>query len=216
MEQRDLRRIVAQGESLTIEFKRKVAHPDKIVRELVAFANTQGGQLFIGVGDEGTIPGVKFPEDEIFALEKAVKELCKPHLPYTIERVPLNAKATVVIFIIPKSDKRPHYAKETVDQKYGQTYVRYKDKSVQASREMREIISRQRREKDIKFTFGEKEQTLMNYLAQHEYINITKFRTIAKLNKYVASKTLILLVLANVLTIQPTEKGDIYRAKNIS
>lgn len=216
MELRDLRNVVAQGESTSVEFKRKVAHPEKIVRELVAFANTNGGQLLIGVGDEGTIPGVKFPEDEIFSLEKTIAELCRPSLNYSIEKIPLNEKATVVVFSIPKSDQRPHYVKESVDSKLGKTYVRYNDKSVKASREMREIISRQKRKKDIRFNFGEKEKILMSYLDEHKQISLPEFRAIAKLNKYVASKTLIILVLANVLSIQPTEKGDIYRLKNIS
>ena len=216
MELRDLRRTVAQGESLTVEFKRKVAHPDKIERELVAIANTHGGELLIGVSDDGSMPGVKFPEDEIFVLEKAIKSLCRPALPYTIEQVPLNEKTTIVIFKIPKSDKRPHYVKESADARHGQTYVRHEDKSVQASREMREIIARQKKAKDIHFNFGEKEKILMSYLERHKQITLSEFRSIAKINKFKASKTLIILVLANIIAIQPTEKGDIYKAKNIS
>ncbi|MEQ8573732.1 MAG: ATP-binding protein, partial [Fulvivirga sp.] len=47
----ELKRLVSQGESETLEFKRKVAHPEKIVKEIVAFANTKGGKLLIGVSD---------------------------------------------------------------------------------------------------------------------------------------------------------------------
>ena len=36
MELSRARKLIAQGEGETIEFKRKVAHPDKIVKELVA------------------------------------------------------------------------------------------------------------------------------------------------------------------------------------
>ena len=57
-----LRRLVSQGEGQHLEFKRKASFPEKIVRELIAFANTEGGTLLIGVDDDKSIPGVKFPE----------------------------------------------------------------------------------------------------------------------------------------------------------
>ncbi len=210
----DLRKLVAQGESASLEFKRKVAHPDKIAREMVAFANTNGGQVIIGVSDNGNIPGLKYPEDEIFSMNTTLEKLCKPKLPFDLEEVKLSEKASAIIYTIPKSDKRPHYVKEDPDSKWGQAYVRYDDKSVKASREIREIIKRQKRMKDIRFNFGEKEKVLMEYLNEHHEISLSKFKSIAGINNYVASKTLILLVLANVLRVQPTEKGDIYRLKN--
>ena len=212
MDLKDLRRLVAQGESATLEFKRKVAHPEKIVRELVAFANSDGGKLLIGISDNGDIPGVKFPEDEIYALNKSIEELCRPAFDFEIEQVDLNEKSTVVIYDIPRSERRPHAVKE--DDKKTQVYVRHEDKSVKASREVREIIQRRKKNKDITFQYGEKEQKLMAYLEEHGEISLDKFREVCKLSKYMASRTLILLVLANVLRIIPTEKGDIYTLKN--
>ena len=47
-----LRRLVSQGEGQHLEFKRKASYPDKIVRELIAFANSQGGTLLVGVDDD--------------------------------------------------------------------------------------------------------------------------------------------------------------------
>ena len=54
-----LRRLVAAGENDRVEFKRKVAHPLKVAREAVAFANSGGGVLLIGVEDNRTLPGLK-------------------------------------------------------------------------------------------------------------------------------------------------------------
>lgn len=212
----DLKRLVAQGESSHLEFKRKVAHPEKIVKEMVAFANTDGGQLIIGVNDNGEIPGVKFPEDEISVLNHTVEQLCKPLFEYSTEEISITKKTSAVIYQIPISPKRPHVVKEDFKSKHGQVFVRHEDKSVKASREMREIIERKKKNKDIQFNFGDKEKLLMEYLNEHDYITLDTFRTIAGLKYYHASKTLILLVLANVLRIIPTEKGDIYSLKNIS
>lgn len=210
----ELKRLVSQGESETLEFKRKVAHPEKIVKEIVAFANTKGGKLLIGVSDDGNIPGVKFPEDEIYSLNSTIEKLCKPLPDFEIEHVEINEKTTALIYDIPVSNKRPLHVREDADSKWGQTYVRFGDKSIKASREVREIIKRQKRNKDIKFNFGEKEKILMAYLEEHEKINLYQFQAEAKINKYVASNTLIILVLANVLSVEPCDKGDIYRLKN--
>ncbi len=210
----ELKRLVSQGESETLEFKRKVAHPEKIVKEIVAFANTKGGKLLIGVSDDGSIPGVKFPEDEIFSLNSTIEKLCRPQPAFEIIHVTINEKNTALVYDIPVSTKRPLLVKEDTESKWGQTYVRFRDKSIKASREVREIIKRQKRNKDIKFNFGEKEKVLMSYLEENRTINLSEFQTVAKLNRYRASNTLIILVLANVLSIEPCDKGDIYRLKN--
>lgn len=57
-----LRRLVMEGEGQHLEFKRKVSHPEKIVREMIAFANSEGGTILIGVDDDGLLAGVKYPD----------------------------------------------------------------------------------------------------------------------------------------------------------
>lgn len=210
---RDIQTLVTKGESTTLEFKRKVAHPEKIVREIVAFANTAGGLLLIGVDDDGTIPGLKYAEEEAFALEAAVKKLCKPPIPLNIEIVPISQKRAVIKYQIEASKKKPHMVKDPLKPA---SYVRYRDRSIQASKEMREILRRQRKPRDIRFVFGEKEKILMEHLDAHGEITLDMFSKIAGIKKYFASKTLVLLVLANVLEIEPREANDIYRLNGVS
>ncbi len=56
MIQKELNQIIAQGEGYKIEFKENLNTDFK--KELVAFANASGGKIFIGIGDDGSIPGV--------------------------------------------------------------------------------------------------------------------------------------------------------------
>jgi hypothetical protein len=81
---------------------------------------------------------------------------------------------------------------------------------VKASREVTEIVRRSKKEKDIRFSFGPAEKLLMEYLEQKGTITLQQFRELARLNRFLAAKKLILLVLANVLQITPAEKGDLY------
>jgi hypothetical protein len=50
----------------------------------------------------------------------------------------------------------------------------------------------------------------MQYLHANQTITLTDFCSLTQLNRFKAARKLILLVLANVLKITATEKGDVY------
>jgi predicted HTH transcriptional regulator len=203
----ELRLLIAQGESLHLEFKKRATYPDKIVREMIAFANTQGGTLLIGADDDGTIAGVKYPEEEWMGVEESLTR-CKPPLPYYTTLVAISDNRFVIRIDVDESDRRPHFL-ATADGP-PETFVRVRDMSILASTEMEEIIRRRRKNKDIQFTYGDQENLLMKYFIDHQTITLPQFRELTGLNRFKASRKLILLVLADVLKIEATEKGDQY------
>jgi predicted HTH transcriptional regulator len=208
-----IKKLTAQGEGLHLEFKKKANFPEKIAKELVAFANTDGGLLLLGVDDDGTVSGTRDIEGEVFVMEETIEKLIKPRLTYQAQVIKINDKKGLAIFEIPKSEKRPLYLRNAPQTKEGKAYVRNGDQSLQASKEMCEILRRRCRKKDIQFTFGEKEQMLMKLLDERQYTTLLDFSKAAKISKFVASRTLIRLVLANVLDILPKEGEDHYRRK---
>jgi predicted HTH transcriptional regulator len=205
---RELKKLAAEGEGLQLEFKRKAAYPEKIVRELIAFANTEGGTLLVGVDDDGTIPGVKYPEEEGHVISEALKNYCRPSLLYKELIIPISENKYVVRFDIPPSLKRPHYF--VLDKDTRQSFVRVKDMSIKASAEMEEIVRRSKQKRDIRFTFGDDEKKLMEYLDEHKFMSMPAYQKLSGLNRFKARRKLILLVLANVLKITASEKGDLY------
>lgn len=220
---KELQLLVNEGEHAHLEFKRKVAHPEKIVREIVAFANTEGGNLLIGVNDDGNLSGLKYPEEDAYVLERAIAQYCKPPVLYEREFIPLSAKKTVIRYYIPKSSRKPHYVLEpavagpqinkSAPPFQKRTYFRVADKSIQASKELREIIRRRQKPKDIRFSWSEKEQQLVKHLSKHSTITVKEFAGLAGISRHLASRTLVLLVLGNVLKIIPTEGEDRYTMK---
>jgi predicted HTH transcriptional regulator len=203
-----LRLLVAQGEGIQLEFKRRATHPEKVVREMIAFANTHGGTLLVGVDDDGSVLGVKYPEEESMGIVEAIQKSCRPQLVYHESVIALSENKFIVRYDIPQSEKRPHLF--VLDKEHSETYIRVNDMSIKASTEMEEIVRRTRKKKDIQFTYGEHEDLLMKYLADNKTITLSQFRVLTGLNRFKASRKLILLVLADVLKIEATEKGDLY------
>ena len=54
----ELQRLLAGGEDSQHQFKREITHPDSLAAELVALSNSGGGQIFVGVEDDGRISGL--------------------------------------------------------------------------------------------------------------------------------------------------------------
>ena len=203
--------LVSAGEGAQLEFKRKAAFPEKIVKEMIAFANTQGGIVLVGVDDDGVLQGLRYPEEEALMIRKALQKHCRPALTFEEITVPLSAKKSILRYDVPLSPARPHHFR--ISSRLRETYIRIKDMSMKASREMIEIVRLRKQNRNIQFTYGAHESALMRYLDDHPYITLKEFQALAALDPIGASRKLITLVLANVIRITPTEKGDLYSRK---
>lgn len=218
---RELQKLVQQGEGLKLEFKRKVMHPDKIVREIVALANTKGGDLLIGVNDDGNLSGLKYPEEEAFTLEKAMNTLCKPKISFDKEVIRLTDKKAILRYHIHESRKKPHglvlnpqggrnIKPSQRTRERLKTYVRVFDRSIQASHEMRMILQLEHRIGNVQFTWTDTTRKLFTYLEENQHITKKDFMRLAQISSDEAAELLITLVLARVIMIKPREKGDYY------
>lgn len=206
MELRLLKELVKKGEGEHSEFKLKSNHPEKIVREIVAFANTGGGKLFIGIDDDCTIKGLKDADEDEYTILKAMDKYIFPKVSYRKERVSVSPERDVLVLNVHRSIDKPHYViNENGDRR---AYIRVKDKSIQASREMKEIMRRGRGERDVRFNYGEKEQKLMELLDKKDSVTVDLFATFAGIPRKIASNTLVVMVLARVLEVHPREMLD--------
>ena len=125
MARNQLDELIAQGESTRLEFKRSISAAHRIARTLVAFANTSGGTLLIGVTDDGIIAGVSSESREMHKIEEAADQLAEPPLSITYETL-LPDGRKVLIITIEESTEKPHYALDETGRRT--IYVRAKDK----------------------------------------------------------------------------------------
>ena len=103
----DAKRIEA-GENQTTEFKRE--YTEEIKKTIVAFANTAGGTLFIGVNNDKSIAGLDNPDDTLLQVTNTVRSAIKPDVTlfvnYKIEKM---EKTSVIVVTVQRGTSRPYY-----------------------------------------------------------------------------------------------------------
>lgn len=92
-----VREWINRGENEYVEFKEVLTHADDVIKSVVAFANTQGGVILLGVKDDCSIVGY---EEQIIEtknrFERMIAEKCDPPVDFNIEQVDLGQKVTVL------------------------------------------------------------------------------------------------------------------------
>jgi len=129
-----LKTLLRTSEGLTIDFKQSITSAPKIAKTLVAFANSEGGTIVIGVSDKKKIVGID-PEEEIFMIEKAANQYCdpSPQLEFEVfENVEFDDKnmeveKAILLVQVKKSDQK-HFFKSQSGKKV--LYMRKDDQTL--------------------------------------------------------------------------------------
>ena len=82
-------------ESETIELKEIVV--DDVRKEIIAFANCQGGTLYIGVRKDGTVAGVEDPDSVALQISNMVRDAIKPDLTMFLHYETLTAAGKKIV-----------------------------------------------------------------------------------------------------------------------
>lgn len=116
---------IKTGESVNIEFKRELPQKsEKYIKSVIAFANTAGGRIIIGVDDE-THEIVGVAKDGVFKIidniTNTISDMCYPQIFPNIGVNTIDGKSVIVIEIYPGAN-RPYYIK-SLGKETG-TYIR--------------------------------------------------------------------------------------------
>ena len=116
---------IKTGESVNIEFKRELPQKsEKYIKSVIAFANTAGGRIIIGVDDE-THEIVGVDKDGVFKIidniTNTISDMCYPQIFPNIGVNTIDGKSVIVIEIYPGAN-RPYYIKSLG--KEAGTYIR--------------------------------------------------------------------------------------------
>ena len=95
-------------EGITTEFKRE--YTDEIKKTVIAFANTRGGEVLIGVEDDGTVIGVADVDGTMLKVTNALRDSIKPDITMFLlcEKREMGGKDVVAV-IVQKGIACPYY-----------------------------------------------------------------------------------------------------------
>lgn len=105
-------------ENVDVEFKeldRKTGKlPDSIQKEIISFANTEGGEIYIGIRDDGSVSGVDNPDDVMNRISNIVHDTILPDAMSFIQIRTIEKEGKpVVVITVSVGTERPYYlAKE--------------------------------------------------------------------------------------------------------
>ncbi len=136
----DLVELLKRPEGKTLEFKRELSAPEGALKTIIAFANTAGGTLLVGVEDRGGhVRGVGEALDVEERLANLISDQVAPRLMPEIEILPWRRTQVLAVRVHP-SPSRPHYlARAGPD---GGVYVRVGSTNRRADRELVEELRR--------------------------------------------------------------------------
>lgn len=190
-----IQKLILQGEHQTQDFKYCISDSKKIARSLVAFANTDGGRLLIGVKDNGRIAGVR-SDEEYYMVESAAKIYSKPPIDFTTRQHTVDGKTILEVIIEPSAEK-PHFAKD--DEGKWWAYFRKDDENKLANKVMIEVWKSQNSTKGILINYSDDEKVLLDYLEKNEKISVSKYARIAHLSYKKAEQIIINFRTLNIL-----------------
>ncbi|WP_242956665.1 RNA-binding domain-containing protein [Tyzzerella sp. An114] len=153
-------------ESENIEFKAKLS--DEIYKEVIAFANTDGGTIYIGVDDKGNVIGLENVDDSYTRLTNGIRDAIQPDVTMFIRYVLQEDK--VIRIEVGEGSYKPYYLKSKGLKPNG-VYVRQGASSAPASQELiRKMIKdtdgdqfEDMRTMEQELTFEEAENAFKNY-----------------------------------------------------
>ncbi len=202
-----LHRLIQEGEHQRLDFKVEISDAGKIARTLVAFSNTDGGRLLIGVKDGGGIAGVQ-EEEEKFMLARAARDFCKPRIQYETRKWEIGKKSVLEVVIGPGAHK-PYFARE--EDGSWKAYIRVKDQNLLAGRILLKIWERKKQPGGSILRFSRGEKFLLNFLEDNEQITLRQFCQEARVPKFIAEKIIVSLVSMDLLLMEITEKETFYK-----
>jgi predicted HTH transcriptional regulator len=203
----NIRKLILQGEGTTLDFKKTITNNEKIAKSLVAFANNRGGQLLIGVADDGSIKGVKSEEEEKYMIIKSAHQFCKPAIEPEFEEIYVDSKL-VLVAKIAQSDTKPHYALD--ENKKWWVYFRVKDKSILASKIIVDVLKNEHTQKGQLITYTAQEKKLLKYLGDEGRITLKQFSKLTRCSHKQAQKILVSFILADLIQPHTSEKEEYF------
>lgn len=201
-----LKKLIAEGEHQMQDFKFRIDDQKKIARTLVAFANTDGGRLLIGVKDNGKIAGVN-PEEEFHMIQGAAQLYSRPVIHFESRIWQEDMRLVLEIKIEP--DARRNYTALDEEGKW-KSYIRRKDHTLIANKIILKIWKLEKQGLEKPAVFRENELKCLKLIAEHRSVTLSKIYRLLEIDKSEVDETVALLVYWKMIQMEFNEDGIRY------
>jgi len=127
----ELLEIIANGENSGVEFKRDDIRPEQLAKEIVAFANVQGGRILLGVEDDGTLTGLQRDDTQEWIMN-VFRDKVHPQIIPFYEEITVEPGVKIGVISLAQGIAKPYVVRHNNRE---EVYIRMGDRSELASRE---------------------------------------------------------------------------------
>jgi len=202
--------MIAEGEHQRQDFKYCINDSRKIARSMVAFANSDGGRLLLGIRDNGSVAGVR-SDEEYFMAEAAAKLYSRPPVTFQTQQWLIDGKTVLEINIL-KSDEIPHFAQN--EEGKWLVYIRKDDQNIVAPGILLKVWAQQKNPLGVFIRFSDEEKRLLSLLESNQNISLSQFSRLAKIPRWKGEKLLVKLIVTGVVGMEISDTGTRFFFRN--
>jgi len=195
--------MIAEGEHQRQDFKYCINDSRKIARSMVAFANTDGGRLLLGIRDNGSVAGIQ-SDEEFYMAEAAAKLYSKPPINFQTIQWMIEGKSVLEINI-QKSDKIPYLA-QNEDGKW-LVYIRKDDQNIVAPAILLKVWDQQKSQQGVHIRFSNEEKRILSLLETNQNISLNQFSRQSNLPRWESEKIIVKLIVIGVVGMDISVSG---------
>lgn len=112
----DLHAQIALGEDSRRQFKRDITNADALAGEMAAFANSEGGTIYLGMADDGALLGLS--RGDVSRVNQLIGNAASQHVrsPLTVstENIGIGDERVVIVLTVPKGQDKPYFDRHGV------------------------------------------------------------------------------------------------------
>lgn len=200
---------IAEGEHQQQDFKMRVDDSRKIAKTLVAFANSDGGRLLIGVKDNGVVCGCPV-EEELHMIEAAADMYCEPKVEFQTQLWKVDFM-NVLEVAVPPSGRRPHFAINENNKR--RAYLRNGDKNFTANGVLLKVWEHDQDRFVGNFEYDREKEKLFDKFKSRDSLGFRAVSRITKLNPKQTEELLAQLIAWDVVEMELDGRTCTFRLK---
>jgi len=198
--------IIAFGEGYKTEFKEALPVPPLTAKSLCAFANTKGGNIFVGINNSGKPVGIKNRDLELSRLEEALV-LVSPEPEISVQLVMLKNKE-IMLIEVKEGKAKPYYL---YNGEKNRAYIRTGEVNLPASRKiLKTYISSTQTSRNSKKVMKKDEKLVYELFTRNNKLHISQIQSAFNYSSRRVRKILVSLSRSGLVIPSQNEKNVFY------